>query len=230
MDLTNHNKEFEDMKGAPTSKLGCGTMLTECKENHLRSVRSASRTFSPAESRWHTRNKSCLLYRDGLVDMSYQMTFIFVEICQPIITLLWLCIGQRSYLYESLSDDFYWRNMSKHVRNWISRCADCIRFRTNDQRPTQVRLYAGSCLKWLCGPISHWKGKKWILKGHSQLTWTLVSQLLKEFTSTWNQSYAPSTSRNPLQSSQCFAQFSVVYIKKLFLSVLLFTARVPKRT
>lgn len=92
MDLTNHNKEFEDMKGAATSsnimllhsdwnsqfelnidarKLSCGAMLTECKENHLRPVRSASRTFSPAESRWYTRNKSYLLYRNGLMDMSY---------------------------------------------------------------------------------------------------------------------------------------------------------------
>ena len=33
--------------------------------------------------------------------------------------------------------------MSKHVRNWIRRCPDCIHFKTNDQRngPMQVRLY-----------------------------------------------------------------------------------------
>ena len=33
--------------------------------------------------------------------------------------------------------------MSKHVQNWIRRCPDCIRFKTNDQRhgPMQVRLY-----------------------------------------------------------------------------------------
>ena len=47
-------------------------------------------------------------------------------------------------------------------------------------------------------------------------TWTLDSQLWKKFTSTWNQSYASSTSRNPLQSSQCLAQFLIVYWNTVF--------------
>ena len=48
------------------------------------------------------------------------------------------------------------------------------------------------------------------------LTWTLLSQLWEEFTSTWNQSYASSTSQNPLQSSQCFTQFSIITEKNCF--------------
>ena len=35
------------------SKLGCGAMLAQCKDNQLRPVRFASNAFSPAESRWH---------------------------------------------------------------------------------------------------------------------------------------------------------------------------------
>ena len=48
------------------------------------------------------------------------------------------------------------------------------------------------------------------------LTWTLVSQLRKKATSTWNQSYTSSTLQNPLQSSQCFAQFSIIYWNTVF--------------
>ena len=68
---TNHPKEFEDLKGAVTSpnvmpfhpdwnstfelhvdasKLGCGAMLAQCKDNQLQPVRFASRAFSSAES------------------------------------------------------------------------------------------------------------------------------------------------------------------------------------
>ena len=49
----------------------------------------------------------------------------------------------REATYQSLANDFYWRNMSKHVRNWIRRCPDCIRFKTAEQHhgPMQVRLY-----------------------------------------------------------------------------------------
>ena len=49
----------------------------------------------------------------------------------------------REATYESLSNDFYWRNMSKHVRHWIRRCPACIGFRTYDQSdgPMQIRLY-----------------------------------------------------------------------------------------
>ena len=31
----------------------------------------------------------------------------------------------REATYGSLSYDFYWRNMAKHVRNWIRRIYDC---------------------------------------------------------------------------------------------------------
>ena len=49
----------------------------------------------------------------------------------------------REATYEALSNDFYWRNMSKHVSNWIPRGPACIRFKSNDQRhdSMQVRLY-----------------------------------------------------------------------------------------
>ena len=44
--------------------------------------------------------------------------------------------------YLSLATDFYSRNMSKHVGNWVRRCPACIRFKTSDQHhgPMQVRL------------------------------------------------------------------------------------------
>ena len=45
------------------------------------------------------------------------------------------------------------------------------------------------------------------------LTWTLVLSVWKASTSTWNQKYASNTSRNPLQSSQCFIGFSIFYWK-----------------
>ena len=44
------------------------------------------------------------------------------------------------------------------------------------------------------------------------LTWTLVFSLWKKFTSAWNQT----TSRNPLQSSQCFAWFPIVHWETCF--------------
>ena len=49
----------------------------------------------------------------------------------------------RDATYNSLSRDFYWRNMSKHVRNWIRRCPQCIRFKTLQQPhgPMQIRVY-----------------------------------------------------------------------------------------
>ena len=45
--------------------------------------------------------------------------------------------------YGSLSHDFYWRNMAKHVRNWIRRCPACIKFKSTDpkHRPMQIRIY-----------------------------------------------------------------------------------------
>ena len=49
----------------------------------------------------------------------------------------------REATYQSLTKDFYWRSMSKHVRNWVRRCPECIRFKTSNQHhgPMQVRLY-----------------------------------------------------------------------------------------
>ena len=49
----------------------------------------------------------------------------------------------RDATYNAVSRDFYWRNLSKHVRNWIRRCPHCIRFKTLKQPhgPMQVRMY-----------------------------------------------------------------------------------------
>lgn len=48
----------------------------------------------------------------------------------------------REATYQSLAKDFYWRRMSKHVRNWVRRCPQCICFKTSDQHhgPMQVRV------------------------------------------------------------------------------------------
>ena len=49
----------------------------------------------------------------------------------------------RDATYNAVSRDFYWRSLSKHVRNWIRRCPHCIRFKALSQPhgPMQVRLY-----------------------------------------------------------------------------------------
>ena len=49
----------------------------------------------------------------------------------------------RDAKYNALSRDFYWRDLSKHVRNWVRRCQDCIRFKSLQPAhgPTHVRLY-----------------------------------------------------------------------------------------
>ena len=75
----------------------------------------------------------------------------------------------RDATYNSLSHDFYWRNMSKHVRKWVKCCPDCLKFKTLNQPhgPMQIRLfkhpfhtlgvdYVGDL------PISP-SGNKWIL-------------------------------------------------------------------
>ena len=45
--------------------------------------------------------------------------------------------------YIALPKDFYWRNLSKHVRNWVRGCQHCIRFKS--LQPVhglmQIRLY-----------------------------------------------------------------------------------------
>ena len=45
--------------------------------------------------------------------------------------------------YNSLSHDFYWRHMHKHVRNWVRRCPQCIQFKSlkPSHGPMQLRLY-----------------------------------------------------------------------------------------
>ena len=49
----------------------------------------------------------------------------------------------RDATYNSLSHDFYWRHMHKHVRNWVRHCPQCIRFKslTPSHGPMQLRLY-----------------------------------------------------------------------------------------
>ena len=49
----------------------------------------------------------------------------------------------RDATYGALSHDFYWRNMAKHVRNWIRRCPACIKFKSTDPKhgPMQVRTF-----------------------------------------------------------------------------------------
>jgi len=49
----------------------------------------------------------------------------------------------REATYGSLSYDFYWRNMAKHVRNWIRRCPACIKFKSTDPKhePMKIRIY-----------------------------------------------------------------------------------------
>ena len=49
----------------------------------------------------------------------------------------------RDATYNAISRDFYWRNLSKHVRNCIRRYPHCIRFKTLNQQhgPMQVRIY-----------------------------------------------------------------------------------------
>ena len=49
----------------------------------------------------------------------------------------------RDATYAAISRDFYWRNLSKHVRNWVKRCPECIKFKTPSQKPgpMNIRLY-----------------------------------------------------------------------------------------
>ena len=49
----------------------------------------------------------------------------------------------RDATYNSLSHDFYWRHMHKHVRNWVRHCPQCIRFKSlqPSHGPMQLRLY-----------------------------------------------------------------------------------------
>lgn len=75
----------------------------------------------------------------------------------------------RKTTYGALSHDLYWRNMAKHVGNWIRRCPDCIRFKSTDPKhgPMQVRMYEHPFhtvgIEYV-GPLpSTSSGNKWIL-------------------------------------------------------------------
>ena len=54
----------------------------------------------------------------------------------------------RDATYNSLSRDFYWRNLSKHVRKWIRRCPPCICFKPCNN----TWSHAGSSVRT---PLSH---------------------------------------------------------------------------
>ena len=49
----------------------------------------------------------------------------------------------RDVTYNALSKDFYWRNLSKHVRHWVHCCQHCICFKSLQPAhgPMQIRLY-----------------------------------------------------------------------------------------
>ena len=49
----------------------------------------------------------------------------------------------RDATYNTLSQDFYWCNMHKHVKNCVRRCPQCIRFKTIPpaRGPIQLHLY-----------------------------------------------------------------------------------------
>ena len=93
---------------------------------------------------------SLLLYRDELMedpnhyrvmvsnDIQLQRHLIQVYHDSPIIMH-----RGRDATYGALSHDFYWRNMAKHVRNWIRRCPACIKFKSTVPKhgPMQVRTF-----------------------------------------------------------------------------------------
>ena len=75
----------------------------------------------------------------------------------------------RDATYNSLSCDFYWGHMYKHVRNWVRHCPQCLRFKSlqPSHGPMQLRLcqyplhtlgvdYAGELPRSL-------SGNRWIL-------------------------------------------------------------------
>ena len=49
----------------------------------------------------------------------------------------------RDTTYNSLSHDFYWKHMHKHVRNWIHHCPQCICFKSlqPSHGPMQLQQY-----------------------------------------------------------------------------------------
>ena len=75
----------------------------------------------------------------------------------------------RDATYLSLSQDFYWRNLAKHVRNWVRRCPQCIRFKSTQpaHRPMHVRVYQHPFHTLAVGYVRELSqslhGNKWIL-------------------------------------------------------------------
>ena len=84
---------------------------------------------------------SLLMYQDEFMvpnDIQLQRHLLKVYLDSP--------VGMhrgREATYGSLSYDFYWRNMAKHVRNWIRRCPACIKFKCTDPKhgPVQIRIF-----------------------------------------------------------------------------------------
>ena len=75
----------------------------------------------------------------------------------------------RDATYHALLDDFYWRNLSINVRNWIRQCLHCIRFKSTQPAhgPMQICTYKYP-LHTLgvdyVGPLpASPAGRKWIL-------------------------------------------------------------------
>ena len=72
-------------------------------------------------------------------------------------------------IYNALSRDCYWRNLSKHVCNCVRHCQHCIRFKSLQPAhgPMPVRLYQHPFhtfgVDYVCElPVSR-NGNKWIL-------------------------------------------------------------------
>ena len=40
----------------------------------------------------------------------------------------------RDATYAALSREYFWKSMSKHVRNWVRRCKHCIRFKSTQPK------------------------------------------------------------------------------------------------
>ena len=91
-----------------------------------------------------------IMYSDILMDDPNQLRIFVpsnIELqCHLLHAYLDSSIGMyrgRDATYNTLSHDFYWTNMHKHVRNWIGRCPQCIHFKSlqPSHGPMQLRLY-----------------------------------------------------------------------------------------
>ena len=67
----------------------------------------------------------------------------------------------RDATYNALSRDFYWRNLSKHVRDWVCHCQHSIHFKSPQPAhgPMHVRLintrFTHSLLTMLVNSLFH---------------------------------------------------------------------------